>query len=69
MAEVAHARRAFLRACRRHGGRRWTHEFAMRVFADDAELEAALAAEHLRLERWLDLERGWFVATAAPARA
>jgi hypothetical protein len=43
-------------------GRRWTHAFAMRVFADEGELDAALPEVDLRLERWLDPERGWFVA-------
>jgi hypothetical protein len=41
-------------------GETWRHAFAMRVFADDAELEAALAEAGLRLERWLDAS--WFVA-------
>jgi SAM-dependent methyltransferase len=45
------------------GGRTWTHEFAMRVFADEAELEYALAEGGWRLERWLDRDGGWFVAT------
>jgi SAM-dependent methyltransferase len=48
-------------------GRRWTHAFAMHVFSDEAELDAALREEGWRLERWLDRARGWFVATAAPA--
>jgi SAM-dependent methyltransferase len=46
----------------RAGGQRWRHAFAMRVFADDAELAAALAESDLRVERWLDRDRGWFVA-------
>ncbi len=50
-------------------GRTWTHEFAMRVFADEDELAAALAEGGLHLERWLDRARGWFVATAVRARA
>ncbi len=50
-------------------GRRRTHEFAMRVFADERELAAALGEAGLRLERWLERERGWFVARAARARA
>ena len=37
-----------------------SHAFAMRVFRDEDELRAALAG--WRLERWLDRERGWFVA-------
>jgi SAM-dependent methyltransferase len=41
----------------------WRHPFAMRVFADDAELDAALAEAGLRLERRLDPR--WF--TAVPA--
>jgi hypothetical protein len=45
------------------GGRTWTHEFAMRVFADEAELEYALAEGGWRLERRLDRDGGWFVAT------
>ena len=48
--------------------RNWVHEFAMRVLADEAELEAALAEEELELSRWLDRERGWFVATTSRAR-
>jgi SAM-dependent methyltransferase len=44
------------------GGRSWTHAFAMRVFADEEELQSALGEAGLRLERWLDRERGWFVA-------
>ena len=43
-------------------GMHWRHSFAMRVFADDAELEAALAEAGLRLERRLDAR--WFVAVA-----
>jgi len=43
-------------------GTHWRHSFAMRVFADDAELEAALAEAGLRLERRLDAR--WFVAVA-----
>jgi SAM-dependent methyltransferase len=43
-------------------GRTWTHEFAMHVFADEPELEAALGESGWALERWLDLDRGWFVA-------
>jgi hypothetical protein len=46
------------------GDRRWTHAFAMRVFADEAELDAALEEAGLRFDRWLDRERGWFAATA-----
>jgi SAM-dependent methyltransferase len=46
------------------GGRTWTHAFAMRVFEDEAELEAALLEAGFRLERWLDRKRGWFLARA-----
>ncbi len=42
------------------GGDRWRHSFAMRVFADDAELDEALGEAGLRLERRLDAR--WFVA-------
>lgn len=45
-------------------GRTWTHAFEMRVFADEDELGAALAEGGFELERWLDRDRGWFVATA-----
>jgi SAM-dependent methyltransferase len=48
--------------------RRWSHAFAMRVFADQAELDAALAEGGLSFDRWLDRDRGWFVATAAATR-
>lgn len=41
-------------------GESWRHDFALRVFADDTDLEAALAEAGLRLERWLDAS--WFVA-------
>lgn len=47
-------------------GRTWTHEFTMRVFADEDELAAALADGGFELERWLDRSRGWFVARATP---
>lgn len=40
----------------------WSHAFAMRVFADEDEVRAALAVAGWRLERWLDRTRGWFVA-------
>jgi hypothetical protein len=33
-------------------GETWRHSFEMRVFADEAELSAALAEAGLRLERW-----------------
>jgi SAM-dependent methyltransferase len=49
-------------------GRTWSHEFAMHVFADEDEVRAALAEGGFSLERWLDRERGWFIATVA-ARA
>lgn len=41
-------------------GTTWRHAFAMKVFADEAELGGALAEAGLRLERWLDAR--WFVA-------
>jgi SAM-dependent methyltransferase len=41
-------------------GETWRHPFAMWVFADEAELEAALAEAGLRLDRVLDSD--WFVA-------
>ena len=44
----------------------WSHSFAMRVFADEAELAGALAESGWRLERWLDRDRGWFTARRAP---
>jgi SAM-dependent methyltransferase len=44
-------------------GKTWRHAFSMRLFADDAELDAALAEAGLRLERRLD--RRWFVAVPA----
>lgn len=43
-------------------GERWRHSFAMRVFADDAELGSALPEAGLRLERRLDAR--WFSARA-----
>lgn len=46
-------------------GRTWRHEFAMKVFADDEELAAALAESGFIVGEWLDRERGWFVATRA----
>ena len=45
----------------------WSHAFAMRVFADEDQLADALG--EWRLDRWLDRDRGWFVAQAAPSRA
>jgi SAM-dependent methyltransferase len=45
------------------GGESWRHPFAMRVFADDAEVGAALAEAGLRLERRRDPR--WFVAVPA----
>ena len=48
------------------GGRRWEHSFTMQVFADQGELDAALAEAGLRFERWLDAEGGrWFVCVPA----
>jgi SAM-dependent methyltransferase len=49
------------------GGERWRHPFAMRVFADEAELQAVLAEAGLRLGRWLS-ER-WFTAEVPRAPA
>jgi SAM-dependent methyltransferase len=44
-------------------GRVWTHAFAMWVFADEEELDAALAEAGFLRERWLDREGGrWFTA-------
>jgi SAM-dependent methyltransferase len=43
-------------------GETWRHSFAMRVFADERELEAALAEAGLRLERWI--HEDWFVAVS-----
>jgi SAM-dependent methyltransferase len=43
-------------------GETWRQSFAMRVFADDAELGAALAEAGLCLERRLDAR--WFVAVS-----
>jgi hypothetical protein len=40
-----------------------SHAFAMRVFADEDELMAALF--DWRFDRWLDRERGWFRAVRA----
>ena len=44
-----------------------SHAFAMRVFADEAELAGALGK--WRLDRWLDRDRGWFTAVRAAHRA
>jgi len=44
-------------------GETWRHAFAMQVFSDEAELEAALAEAGLRLDRWL--QKDWFVAVPA----
>jgi hypothetical protein len=44
-------------------GEAWRQSFAMRVFADDEELDDALAEAGLRLERRLDAR--WFVAVPA----
>ena len=43
-------------------GETWRHSFEMRVFADEAELEAALAEAELRFDRRLDAR--WFTARA-----
>jgi SAM-dependent methyltransferase len=45
----------------------WSHAFAMRVFADEAELAEALG--EWRLDRWLDRDRGWLTAVRAARRA
>ena len=45
------------------GDHTWRHRFAMHVFADEAELCAALAEAGLRLDQWLDAR--WFVAVPA----
>lgn len=45
------------------GNDTWRHPFAMHVFADESELEAALAEAGLRVERRLDAR--WFVAVPA----
>jgi SAM-dependent methyltransferase len=46
--------------------RSWHHPFAMRVFSDREELDDALGAAGLRLDKWLDRDGGrWFVAVAA----
>jgi SAM-dependent methyltransferase len=45
-------------------GRSWSHAFSMRVFADQAELDDALAEGGFRFGRWLDAGRGWLTATA-----
>jgi hypothetical protein len=45
------------------GAGRMTRQLVMRVFADQDELGAALAEAGLRLDRWLDGDKGrWFVA-------
>lgn len=40
-----------------------SHAFAMRVFADEEELRAALG--DWTFDRWIDPERGWFTAVQA----
>lgn len=42
-------------------GRTWTHSFTSRRL-DDTELPAVLAASGLRLDRFLDDQRGWLTA-------
>jgi SAM-dependent methyltransferase len=44
-----------------------SHAFAMRVFADEDELAAALADGRWRFDCWVERERGWF--RAVPARS
>lgn len=46
----------------RAGEQSWSHSFSMRVFANEADLRAALSEGGLRFSRWLDPARGWFVA-------
>jgi hypothetical protein len=41
-------------------GSTWRHSFEMYIFADEAELDTALAEAGLRRERWLDAR--WFTA-------
>jgi SAM-dependent methyltransferase len=49
----------------RAGSREWTHAFAMHVFADRVELDAALTEAGLRFKRWLDGEGGrWLLAVS-----
>jgi SAM-dependent methyltransferase len=50
-------------------GMTWRHPFVMHVFADEAELDAALREAGLGFDTWLDRDRGWFVARAGRARA
>ncbi|MFB4297455.1 class I SAM-dependent methyltransferase [Actinomadura sp. NTSP31] len=45
----------------RMGERHWTHSFTSRRLGDD-ELPAVLEAAGLRLDRFLDDDRGWFTA-------
>jgi SAM-dependent methyltransferase len=41
----------------------WRHEFEMRVFEDQNELDEALGEAGLHLDRWIDDEGGrWFIA-------
>jgi SAM-dependent methyltransferase len=45
---------------------KWRHEFEMKVFADQNELDKALGEAGLRLDRWIGDEGGrWFVAVPA----
>jgi SAM-dependent methyltransferase len=44
-----------------HGGRVWTHSFTSRRIGDD-DLTEMLAAARLRLDRFLDPDRGWVLA-------
>jgi SAM-dependent methyltransferase len=53
------------KVCYEARGRSWTHSFAMRVFADEEELQSALRETGWRFERWLDRGRGWFTARGA----
>jgi len=59
---VVHGRVEYVAA----DGREWQHSFSMHVFAEQEELDAALAEAGLRLDRWLDGEGGrWFVCVPA----
>ena len=48
------------------GDRRWQHGPFTSTILDDAELEARLEANGLRLERWLDECRTWLAARLLP---
>jgi len=44
------------------GDREWIHPFTTQILDDD-EIEAELAAEELRVDRWLDSKRTWLTAS------